>query len=194
MAINWGTLLIWMLQQALLYARGLASPNHPAPSDPFPPLGPGEALQQSLGRLLQEFSGETLAHEARVNAHMARMEHSPIRRVCQRREGEASFQAMQRGGEDKDEEVHRHDEVRTREEGPQSAGITSVVLPTPESWRNRYGHPFQHGWGMNLAPPTTLNEEEELTSQCHEPAFSGGPSPADADNRHPLTWMEMPPT
>ena len=40
-----------------------------------------------LGRLLQDFSGETMAHEARVGAHVARMEHSPIRRVRQRREG-----------------------------------------------------------------------------------------------------------
>ena len=46
-AINGGTLLIWMLQQALLFARGLAPPNRPALTDPFPPLSPGEALQRS---------------------------------------------------------------------------------------------------------------------------------------------------
>ena len=89
-AINEGTLFIWMLQQALLYARGLAPPNHPAPSDLFPPLNPAEAQQRSqrmldeitchcdiLGCLMQEYSGETMAHDARVRAHMARMEHSP---------------------------------------------------------------------------------------------------------------------
>ena len=46
-AFNEGTLLIWMLQQALPYARGLVPPNHPAPSDPFPPLSPAEAPQHS---------------------------------------------------------------------------------------------------------------------------------------------------
>ena len=41
-----------------------------------------------LGRLMQEFSGETMAHDARVRAHMASMEHSPFRRVRARREGD----------------------------------------------------------------------------------------------------------
>ena len=85
-----------MLQQAFLYARGLARSNHPAPSDPFPPLSPGRHRNAAtchcdiLGRLLQEFSRETMANDGRANAHMARKEHSAIRRVRQRREGEAS--------------------------------------------------------------------------------------------------------
>ena len=40
-----------------------------------------------LGRLSQAYSGETMAHEARVRAHLSRMEHSPYhlpRRVRQR--------------------------------------------------------------------------------------------------------------
>ena len=39
-----------------------------------------------LARIMQEYSGETMAHEARVRVHMQRMERSPIRRVraCRR--------------------------------------------------------------------------------------------------------------
>ena len=84
-----GRSLAFMLQQALLYGRV-----------PYPPLSPAPALQRSqmvvdeimcrcdiLARIMQEYSGETVAHEARVRAHIQRMEHSPTRRVRARREG-----------------------------------------------------------------------------------------------------------
>ena len=79
---------------AHLHAPGLAPPNHPAPSVPYPPLNPAEALRRSqmvvdeitchcdiLAKIMQDFRGETMAHEARVRAHMERMEHSPIHRL-----------------------------------------------------------------------------------------------------------------
>ena len=76
-------------------------PNHPCLADPYPPLNPEKARRASqrlvdevtvhcdiLGRLLQSYSGETMAHEDRVRSHLARMEHSPFqipaRRVRQR--------------------------------------------------------------------------------------------------------------
>ena len=78
---------------------GNGPPNHPYLEDPYS-LNPGEARRCSqrlvdevavhcdiLGRLAQAFGGETMAHEARVSAHLSRMEHSPYnlpRRVRQR--------------------------------------------------------------------------------------------------------------
>ena len=62
-----------------------------------PPLNVGEATRASqrlvdeitihcdiLGRLMQSFSGEAMAHDDRIRAHLSRMEGSPIRRVRQR--------------------------------------------------------------------------------------------------------------
>ena len=80
-----------MLGQAMLYARGLPPPNHPCLADPYPPLNPEEASRSSqrlvdevtvhcdiLGRLLQAYSGEAMAHEDRVRSHLALMENSPF--------------------------------------------------------------------------------------------------------------------
>ena len=89
------------LGQAMLYARGLPPPNHPCLADLYLPLNPGEARRSSqrlvdevtghcdiLGRLLQAYSGETMAHVERVRAHLSRIEHSPLqvppRRVRER--------------------------------------------------------------------------------------------------------------
>ena len=100
-ALNGGAIFQWMLGQAMPYARGLPPTNHPRLADPYPPLNPGEARRASqrlvdevtvhcdiLGRLLQSYSGETMAHEDRVRFHLARMEDSPFqinaRRVRQR--------------------------------------------------------------------------------------------------------------
>ena len=50
---------------------------------------------------MQNFSGETMAHEARVRSHLARMEysptHTPVRRVRPRM-GEAASSASGQGG------------------------------------------------------------------------------------------------
>ena len=89
-AMNGGTLLIWMLQQALLYTGGLAPPNHQAQQRSQRMVDEVTTHCDILGRLMQDFSGETMAHDARVTAHMARMEHSPIRQVCARRQGEVA--------------------------------------------------------------------------------------------------------
>ena len=112
-AINGGTLLVSMLQQALLYARGTAPPNHPSPTVPYPPLSSAEAMRGSqmvvdeitchcdiIARIMQEYNGETMAHEARVRAQIQRMEHSPIRRVRARRQRERSSCSRQRPGEE----------------------------------------------------------------------------------------------
>ena len=68
---------------------GASEPNHPCPDDPYPPLNPAEACRSSqrlvdevtvhcdiLEMLMQTSSGETMAHEARVRSHLARMQHS----------------------------------------------------------------------------------------------------------------------
>ena len=81
-----GTLLVFMLQQALLYARGMAPPTHPSPTTPYPPLSPMEAMRRSqslvdevtthcdmLACIMQEYSGKTMAHEARVQSHVPRL-------------------------------------------------------------------------------------------------------------------------
>ena len=47
MALNGGAILQWMLGQAMLYARGLAPPNHWYLEDPYPPLNRGEAQRCS---------------------------------------------------------------------------------------------------------------------------------------------------
>ena len=101
-SLNAGAILQWMVSQAMLYARGMAPPNRAYVEDPYPPLNPGEAARAShrlvfeitihcdiLGRLMQSFSGESIAHDERVRehlAHLARMESSPIRSVRQRTE------------------------------------------------------------------------------------------------------------
>ena len=94
-AMNGGAILQRTLGQAMLYARGLPPPNHPCLADPYPPLNPGKARRSSqklldevtvhcdiLGRLLQAYSGETMAHKDRVRSHLTRMEHSPFQTAC----------------------------------------------------------------------------------------------------------------
>ena len=98
-SLNAGAILQWMVNQAMLYARGMAPPNRAYVEDPYPPFEPREAARASqrlvdeitihcdtLRRLMQSFSGEAIAHDERVRAHLARMESSPIRRVRQRTE------------------------------------------------------------------------------------------------------------
>ena len=111
-SLNAGAILQWMVSQAMLYARGMAPPNHAYVEDPYPPLNPREATRASqrlvdeitihcdiLGRLMQSFSGEAIAHDGRVRAHLARMESSPIRRVRQRTEvGPGNVTVTSRGG------------------------------------------------------------------------------------------------
>ena len=72
-------------------AASCSGTSHPMLQDPYPPVHLGEAMQKSqtlvdeatrhcdiLGRLLQNYTGENMANEARARTHMARMEHSPV--------------------------------------------------------------------------------------------------------------------
>ena len=101
-------------QSGPLYARGTAPPNRAYVGDPYPPLNPGEATRASqrlvdeitihcdiLGRLMQSFSGEAMAHDDRIRAHLSRMESSPIRRVRQRTDaGHGTVNLATHTGED----------------------------------------------------------------------------------------------
>ena len=104
-------------------------------SVPGPPLNPAEARQSSqrlvdevtvhcdiLGRPMQTYSGETMAHEARVRSHLARMEHSPAR-VPDRRVRPRTGARIQSMG--------------SQSEGtfPQSTEATSSAPPQPRGKR-----------------------------------------------------------
>ena len=123
---------------------GVGADSHPAASDTFPALSPAEALRRSqtpvdeitchfgiLGRLMQEFSEETMAHEARLRTHMARMAHSPIHRARARRDGDLSGSSRtvgEHGGVR--EEGHPHGGGEAEGEG-QDAGNTTFPWLNP---------------------------------------------------------------
>ena len=97
----------------MLYARGMAAQPCLC-GGPVPPFEPGEATRASqrlvdeitihcdiLGRLMQSFSREAMAHDDRIGAHLSRMESSPIRRVRQRTDaGHGTVSPATRTGEE----------------------------------------------------------------------------------------------
>ena len=100
--MNWGTLLVFMLEQALLHARAWLRPtircqrsfiHRCALRKPMQALHRRQMVVDEitchcdiLARIMQEYSGKLWRTRPRVRAHTQRMEHSPIRRVRARRE------------------------------------------------------------------------------------------------------------
>ena len=87
---------------------------------------------------MQTYSGETMAHEARVRAHLARMQHSPThvpdRRVRRRTEGGSPLQAMaatsSAPGESRNATVARENEITARGSDHEEVGGGGTAVPT----------------------------------------------------------------
>ena len=200
MALNGGAILQWMLGQAMLYARGLAPPNHPYLEDPYAPLNPGEAQQCSqrlvdevtvycdiLGRLVQAYSGETMAHEARVRAHLARMEHSPYhlsRRVRQRTEdgpGDTTAAPIQQ--QESMESPHAGSSSSRPLVEPTATGAEGETAPGSEGIRStaRGGEPLTMFSRLNPDSTfaDTLSSADGGSQGVRPPADQGGEEPLD---------------